>query len=93
MTRTEILELAKQAGGTAYTNRHYDGTAMAFGPDALERFAALVAAKEREAAAMVCESWAKQHGKQTGDCAYEDCDLMATAIGLAQAIRSQHDNR
>jgi len=56
MTRTEILELAKQAGGTAYTNRHYDGTAMAFGPDALERFAALVAAKEREGCANVCES-------------------------------------
>ncbi len=48
MTRTEIIELAKQASGTAYTNRHYDGTAMAFGPDALERFANLVAAKERE---------------------------------------------
>jgi len=64
MTRTEIIEIAKQASGTAYTNRHYDGTAMAFGPDALERFANLVAAKEREICAAACdnEKWDHQTG-------------------------------
>ena len=92
-SRTEILELAKQAG-FGISRFDHDGIKVSHSngsyviiTDLLERFAALVAANEREAAAMVCESWAKQHGKQTGDCAYEDCDLMATAIELAQAIR------
>ena len=39
------LELAREAGGTAYTNRHVDGSAVAFGPGALDRYTALVEAR------------------------------------------------
>ena len=53
---SNIIELARQAGGTPYTNRHYHGeTAMAFGPVALERFVSLIRADEREACAKVCD--------------------------------------
>lgn len=61
MTQEEIIRMAREAGGTAYTNRHCPGeTAMAFGPQALERFAQLVAANaaatEREACVKLIES-------------------------------------
>ena len=42
------IELAREAGGTAYTNRHVDGSAFAFGPEALDRFAAAVEARMME---------------------------------------------
>ena len=44
MTQDEIIEITRQAGG-------FDAT-----PEFLERFAKLVAAKEREACAKVCEN-------------------------------------
>lgn len=57
MTKDDIIRMAREAGGTAYTNRHCPGeTAMAFGPQALERFAKLIAAAEREACAMACDT-------------------------------------
>ena len=43
MTQDEIIEMTRQAGG-------FDAT-----PEFLERFAKLVAAKEREACAKVCD--------------------------------------
>jgi hypothetical protein len=51
MTKDDILSMAKEAGATPYTNRHYpDRQTNTFNPDQLERFAALVAEKEREEA-------------------------------------------
>lgn len=52
MTREEILKMAREAG-------LYDGREEMWwaGTDTLERFAALVAAAEREACAKVCEDW------------------------------------
>lgn len=54
MTRNEIMRMAKQAGG------RFDGSDWRFlcdfDDEELERFAALVAAAEREACAQVCES-------------------------------------
>ena len=47
MTQDEIIEMTRQAGG-------FDAT-----PEFLERFAKLIAAKEREACAKVCEARAK----------------------------------
>lgn len=56
MTTDEILSLAKQAGGTPYTNRHTPGeTAMAFGPAALLVFANLIIDQERERCAKIVE--------------------------------------
>jgi hypothetical protein len=45
MTQEEIIEITRQAGG-------FDAT-----PEFLERFAHLVAAKEREAIAQMVEPW------------------------------------
>lgn len=39
MTREGIFKLAREAGATPYTNRHYpDRTVHTFGPEQLERF-------------------------------------------------------
>lgn len=49
MTRDEIIHIARKAGATPYTNRHFpDRPFHTFSPEQLEVFAALVAATERE---------------------------------------------
>jgi hypothetical protein len=50
MNRDDTIRMAREAGATPYTNRHYpDRTTHTFGPEALERFVALVAeAKDAE---------------------------------------------
>jgi hypothetical protein len=49
MTKDEILSMAREAGATPYTNRHYpDRQTNTFNPEQLGRFAALVAKKVRE---------------------------------------------
>lgn len=51
-----IIEAAKAAGGTTYTNRHYpDAPACAFGPEALERFYAIAYRQGMERAAEIAE--------------------------------------
>ena len=57
MTRDEVTQLAKEVGAeiSAYINYHYDEAVVVFYKDQLERFAALVAAAEREACAKACE--------------------------------------
>jgi len=60
MTRTEIIELAKQAGiEDAFFHTPHPGVV-----NQLERFANLVAAKEREGCAAACdnEKWDHQTG-------------------------------
>lgn len=51
MTRDEVIAMAREAGLTAETDR-------VIGVSALERFAALVAAAEREACAQECDKLA-----------------------------------
>jgi hypothetical protein len=47
---TDIIKLAREAGATPYTNRHYpDRPTHTFNVEQIERFAELVAAQEREA--------------------------------------------
>ena len=58
MTREEIIELAKQAGFLDYELD--DGTTIAF-DKRYETFARLVAEKEREACAEICE-WSECAG-------------------------------
>lgn len=58
----DIIKAAKAAGGTTYTNRHHDGTACAFGPDALERFYAIAYRAGLERAAEICDSEATIEG-------------------------------
>jgi hypothetical protein len=54
MTKDEIWRLAKEAGSIP-VHQDYQQRVLV-GNDAIERFAALVAEKEREACAKVCES-------------------------------------
>ena len=57
MTRDEIIRMAREAGATPYTNRHYpERPTHTFTVNQLESFATLVAAAEREACAKVCET-------------------------------------
>lgn len=64
----KIIKAAKEAGGTTYTNRHHDGTACAFGPEALERFYAIVRAEALEdAAALFDQPHAEYFGRESAD--------------------------
>lgn len=58
MTQDEIIRMAREAGlleeGEAWVSPHQE---------AMERFAALVAAHEREACAKVCEELNAEHGE------------------------------
>ena len=67
MTTNEIIAMAREADPFGEDGRLFAMASVA--PGTLERFAALVAEKEREACAQVCESW--------GGRDYEKC---ATAI-------------
>jgi len=61
MTQTEIIEMARQAGFervikvTPHTGIK---TVEAYASDSLERFAKLIAAKEREVCAKIADEWA-----------------------------------
>ena len=54
MTKEDIIRMAREACGQA-PREDWNSTAWVFGDETLERFAALVAATEREACAKVCE--------------------------------------
>ena len=75
MTTNEIIAMATEAGLNSY--RIAPGEAVA----AWERFAALVAAKEREACAQVCDYYATalDYGGNTYMHS-QDCKNAATAI-------------
>jgi hypothetical protein len=58
MTQDEIIEMARQAGGIDMTNTLAGNFTAWIGtgtPEFLERFAKLVAEKEREACATLCD--------------------------------------
>ena len=76
MTRDDIIRMAREAGyGESMSDLH---------APALERFAALIAAAEREACAKVCEAEAE---KWEGD----DGPICAEARLCAVAIRARGD--
>jgi hypothetical protein len=73
MTQDEIIEMARQAGmeqdGNMWFSNLYK-TDMDVHISHLETFAKLVAAKEREACAKVCDSFqARDVGMQPAECA------------------------
>ena len=56
MDREEIIRMAREAGCKPFRSpEHWDDVQVFATPDVLERFAALVAAAEREACAKVCD--------------------------------------
>ena len=65
MTQEEIIEMARQANAGML---HGGGYSL-FGNDAIEAFAKLVAAKEREACAKVCETLSDEFHAHAMDCA------------------------
>lgn len=66
MNREDIIRMAREAGATPYTNRHYpERPTHTFTVERLERFVALVAAAEREACAKVAEEYWEIDGTHT----------------------------
>ena len=58
MNREDIIRMAREAGCIPRRHPEYDNDIQVFAtPDVLERFAALVAAAEREACAKVAEDY------------------------------------
>jgi hypothetical protein len=74
MTKDEIIELAKECG-------YWSGQTVEMNYVGLERFAALVAAHEREECAKVCE-------EELCNCCWED-DAQDAAEHLAETIRAR----
>ena len=76
MDRDTIIRLAREAGAADITSHRWTSWVGTQSTDFLERFAALVAAHEREACAKVCEDFGKTLEVDVGDC-------------FAEAIRSR----
>jgi hypothetical protein len=72
MTRDDIVRMAREAGGHA---SGFGDRWVMYTPD-LERFAALVAAAEREACAALCEA------RFTGDLTREDMEAKRCAAAI-----------
>lgn len=95
MTTDDILRMAREAGmdrKPADHNCRVDYFDVVTDSE-LERFAALVAAAEREQCAKVCEAWAKGHAEAASspgdECDYTNCDLVAASEDCAHAIRAR----
>ncbi len=83
MTKDDILRMAREAGFALYDMHDVDGedmgeTVEADDWGALDRFAALVAAAEREACAKVCVEISKNYWM--GDAQFEAATRCANAI-------------
>ncbi len=83
MTRDDIIRLAREAGASPL----HGGETALFGDAAIERFAELVAAAEREACAKVCCDMIDAEYK-TGKV---DHNEMAWTQYCAEAIRARGD--
>lgn len=76
MSREQITQWAKDAGGVAATYPHRPPLLLMSAED-LERFAALVAAHEREQCAKVCD---EQHDRARTSTGAARADACAAAI-------------
>ena len=84
MDREEIIRMAREAGCKPFRSpKHWDDVQVFATPDVLERFAALVAAHEREACAKACDEL-----KPFGPHLYIQ---KATAQDCAAAIRARSE--
>ena len=81
MTHDDIIRMAREAGMERVVDVHKDGTRTIElpHPDLLKRFAALVAAAEREACAKVCEEVERKATKQP-PMVGQGCQACAAAI-------------
>jgi adenylyl- and sulfurtransferase ThiI len=70
MDKEEIIRMAREAGCKPFRSpEHWDDVQVFATPDVLERFAALVAAHEREACAKVCDGMDHNGVMIAADCA------------------------
>ena len=78
MNNEDIIRMAREAGFERIVGVYKDGTRMVEvpNPELLERFAALVAATEREACAKVCEA------RFMGDMTREDMEARRCAAAI-----------
>jgi hypothetical protein len=78
----DIIRMAREAGCKPFRSpEHWDDVQVFANPDVLERFAALVAAHEREACAKVCDAVQKKNE--------DDGAWMWEARNCAAAIRAR----
>jgi hypothetical protein len=85
MTQNEIIETAREAGGSDVGGPGWTTWVGTQSTEFLERFAHLVAAKEREACAKVCEELPAPNIYSDTDKAMWD----VTCIDCADAIRAR----
>ena len=87
MNRDDIIRMAREVSNTPLDHH---ATPDLFGVSQIERFAALVAAAEREACAKVCESVIEEI-RETADnvLSHEDCRSIQAAQDCAAAIRAR----
>lgn len=83
MTRDDIIRMAREANCTT------PGQVLQFTIEELERFAALVAAAERESCAKVCEKLPETFKIAADEFGYEA--EIPTAENYAAAIRTRSD--
>ena len=78
MNRDDIIRMAREAGFERIVGVYKDGTRMVEvpNPELLERFAALVAATEREECAKICEA------RFVGDLNREDMEARRCAAAI-----------
>ena len=92
MNQDEIIAMAKEAGARSehWATRLFPAVQFLFTPDDLSRFAALVAAKEREACEKACEEVARKYEEQHRGC-YPDGMVPAElgADDCVEAIRAR----
>jgi hypothetical protein len=84
MTRDELKQLAREVGAeiTDFIDYHYDDEVVVFEKDQLERFAALVAAAERDACVKACKEIVGPLGKDNvGEFWVEKCVAAIRARG------------
>ena len=84
MTEKDIVRLAEESGLWLHTDRKYE---------AVERFAKLVAAAEREACAKVCADIGKEYNNEINKKLGLGYELQEVAFDCEAAIRArgQHD--
>jgi hypothetical protein len=70
MTQDEIIEMARQAGGSAVGGPGWTTWVGTQSTEFLERYAILVAEKEREACAKVCDLVAREMDDTNGTTSY-----------------------
>ena len=82
MNKEDIIRMAREAGCKPFRSpEHWDDVQVFATPDVLERFAALVAAAEREACAKMCDAVQKKNE--------DDGAWMWEARNCAAAIRAR----